>query len=175
MSSSSKKSHRNQKKQQQNHQNNAMKEKWHEAPAVPPDTIKGLSSWFYMHHLKWLLYYYIFLINNFVFILLHFCVVHYTYKYNFYIYIGSDDLGNFYSSQSQLEAAQTKNRTEWYAANDRYWADSGYGGKNDNEVNLLVNIIQSFVEKNLTLSVYCKISCYTLLLYMCCTYSPYFI
>lgn len=50
---------------------------------------------------------------------------------------GSDDLGNFYSSHSQLDAAQTANRTKWYAANDKFWAGAGYGGKNDNEVNSL--------------------------------------
>jgi hypothetical protein len=46
---------------------------------------------------------------------------------------GSDDLGNFYSSHSQLETEQTKNRTAWYAANNAFWQDSGCGGKNDNE------------------------------------------
>ena len=52
---------------------------------------------------------------------------------------GSDDLGNFYSSHSQLDAAQTANRTKWYAANDKFWAGAGYGGKNDNEVNLFLS------------------------------------
>ena len=89
---------------------------------------------------------------------------------------GSDDLGNFYSSHSQLDAAQTANRTKWYAANDKFWAGAGYGGKNDNEVNLLSlsvyigNIIQNHtIAKSLTLMcfksylpiVYAQLLCYT--------------
>jgi len=57
-----------------------------------------------------------------------------------HIHTGSDDLGNFYSSHSQLDAAQTANRTKWYAANDKFWAGSGYGGKTDNEVNLFLSV-----------------------------------
>jgi protein N-terminal methyltransferase len=46
---------------------------------------------------------------------------------------GSDDAGSFYASHAQLAAVQLQNHDEWYAANDEFWRDGGYGGKTDEE------------------------------------------
>lgn len=46
---------------------------------------------------------------------------------------GMDDAGNFYASHSELEQAQAQNKGAWYAANDKYWQQGGYGGATDDE------------------------------------------
>jgi len=44
-----------------------------------------------------------------------------------------DDAGHFYNSHAELMEFQRINRTSFYKANARWWADGGYGGKTDNE------------------------------------------
>lgn len=46
---------------------------------------------------------------------------------------GVDDTGRFYDSQDQLVEMQELHRDEFYDANDRYWANGGYGGLTDDE------------------------------------------
>jgi AdoMet dependent proline di-methyltransferase len=45
---------------------------------------------------------------------------------------GSDDLGNYYNSQTELAAHQQMNRSAWYQVNADWWI-SGYGGGTDDE------------------------------------------
>jgi AdoMet dependent proline di-methyltransferase len=47
---------------------------------------------------------------------------------------GSDDMGNFYHSQSELAVSQQANRSAWYAANAEWWMTGGGGGKTDEDV-----------------------------------------
>jgi hypothetical protein len=47
---------------------------------------------------------------------------------------GCDDAGKFYGSHAELAQEQHRHRDSWYAANDRYWNDGGYGGRTDDEV-----------------------------------------
>ena len=46
---------------------------------------------------------------------------------------GCDDTGHFYATHAELEATQQANKNEWYATNDAYWRDGGYGGLTDDE------------------------------------------
>jgi AdoMet dependent proline di-methyltransferase len=45
---------------------------------------------------------------------------------------GSDDLGNYYNSQTELAAHQQMNRSAWYQVNADWWI-TGYGGCTDDE------------------------------------------
>lgn len=47
---------------------------------------------------------------------------------------GTDDTGVFYNSHDELTAKQLECREEFYAANDAWWIDGGYGGKTDDEL-----------------------------------------
>ena len=46
---------------------------------------------------------------------------------------GQDDSGRTFSSLSQLWEVQAQNAGRYYAANDAWWDDSGYGGSTDEE------------------------------------------
>lgn len=46
---------------------------------------------------------------------------------------GIDDTGTFYNSHADLARTQEARRDEFYDANNKYWADSGYGGRTDDE------------------------------------------
>ena len=46
---------------------------------------------------------------------------------------GSDDIGRRYSNLVELWADQASNRTSYYAANEAFWDDDGYGGGTDEE------------------------------------------
>lgn len=46
---------------------------------------------------------------------------------------GIDDTGTFYNSHADLARTQTARRDEFYDVNNKFWADSGYGGRTDDE------------------------------------------
>lgn len=46
---------------------------------------------------------------------------------------GSDDVGNFYRSHTELLERQASQRDAYYKANAEWWDNGGYGGATDNE------------------------------------------